>query len=674
VHLTLRRVALILSVLLGGSLLAQDQQRPVFRGGVDLVTVDVIVLDKAGKPVTNLTAVDFTIVAGKRPRRVASAEFVPVKAAPAARRASGPGADAGVPAPTTNTIPLTGRTFFFAVDVEEIRAGEGRVAFRHISAYLDKLGPDDRVGLVSLPYFTPRVDLTTNRRVIKDTFGLIAGSSTRYRENDMLPGEAEGIYQGDPEALRAYFERRRLSFMTPSHQGTCGEPSNNPPNPNVPPTMPPECTRIADRTLDIYRRHTRQVLDSLGTLATAMAPIPGPKAIVLVSEGLLTDVQTHDDVVKFARACERAHVTLYSIHLDFPLIEGSAPGQSASSRLLDDHVGFDGMAEAAVAARGMAIRAIATPDAALQQIDTELSGYYLLSFASDSNDRDGQRERIEVTVNRPGFDVRARSEFTPGGPAGPAPKPSSALKDPKDLKAAMGELLKWPVPVSDIGLDVDAYATLGADSAEPGRALLAAEIADGGRPIRAVGYEIADDTAKVVADTFDAPPVLKRIDGKRSIYLVAVPLNAGRYRLKLGVLGEDGRRGSLEHAFEMPAWPATGLRISDLMLGDDAAGGFRPVAHVPSSAARLSVLLELRANSPDAFQGRNVELRLARAEGGEPLATQAVPLTETADPKRRLAAAALNVSRLPAGEYLVTIDVRGAEGESVRRERKFRKE
>ena len=48
------------------------------------------------------------------------------------------------PAASTNTNPLSGRTFIFAVDVEEIRAGEGRGAMKSISDYLTKLDSNDR--------------------------------------------------------------------------------------------------------------------------------------------------------------------------------------------------------------------------------------------------------------------------------------------------------------------------------------------------------------------------------------------------------------------------------------------------------------------------------------------------------------------------------------------------
>jgi VWFA-related protein len=52
---------------------SQEPQRPVFRGGVELVQVDVVVLDsKTGWPVRGLKPADFTILDQKRPQKVAT--------------------------------------------------------------------------------------------------------------------------------------------------------------------------------------------------------------------------------------------------------------------------------------------------------------------------------------------------------------------------------------------------------------------------------------------------------------------------------------------------------------------------------------------------------------------------------------------------------------------------
>jgi VWFA-related protein len=368
----------LLSVAAGGASQSSQQAPVTFRAGVDLVVVDVVVVDKNGAAVTDLTAADFNVTAGKRPRRIVSSEFVAAKRA--GTRAA-PELPVDLPAPTNNrpSSTATGRSILFVVDVDEIRAGEGRSAMRVIAEYVNGLDAIDRVGLVALPYGTPRVDLTTNRQLIRDATGLIVGASRRMNEGEMTPGEAASIALGDTGAVLAFWERTAGLTSPSTISGITGQCQGPPTRPiEQPQVAPPDCKEKAQRTLDVYRRHSSNMLDSMRALATAMAPLAGQKAIILVSEGIYNDIHLRDDLRKFASAAEQARVALYALHLDAPLMEASAGGPTAASRLLDDRLGMDGMAEMAHAARGGAA-CHPTATAALKRIDG-LSGYYLIAF------------------------------------------------------------------------------------------------------------------------------------------------------------------------------------------------------------------------------------------------------------------------------------------------------
>ena len=54
------------------------QDAPRFRGGVDLITVDVAAVDSKGKPVDDLGPRDFTVKVDGKPRAVVSADFMKV--------------------------------------------------------------------------------------------------------------------------------------------------------------------------------------------------------------------------------------------------------------------------------------------------------------------------------------------------------------------------------------------------------------------------------------------------------------------------------------------------------------------------------------------------------------------------------------------------------------------
>ena len=58
------------------ALLAQSDQAPVFRSGVEVMEVDVTVVDAKGMPVRDLRAPEFTVTIDGQPRRVISAEFI----------------------------------------------------------------------------------------------------------------------------------------------------------------------------------------------------------------------------------------------------------------------------------------------------------------------------------------------------------------------------------------------------------------------------------------------------------------------------------------------------------------------------------------------------------------------------------------------------------------------
>ena len=112
--------------------------------------------------------------------------------------------------------------------------GKGASRSRTFANTLDRLSPDDRVGLVSLPYGTPRVDVTTDRKAIADALGSIAGSTAR-RDVDMTPGEATSIAARDtrvrPRARGTRRRSRRPWCPTGAPVRAVGENRTGPPRP-----------------------------------------------------------------------------------------------------------------------------------------------------------------------------------------------------------------------------------------------------------------------------------------------------------------------------------------------------------------------------------------------------------------------------------------------------------
>ena len=180
-------------------------------------------LDRTGAPVGTLSAKDFSVVAGKKPRRVIGAEFVRARGLPRSATAT------GAPAASSNLRSAPGgRTLIFVVDQSSILTGSGRLPMTTLGAYLDRLSPEDRAGLVTLPSGTPHVDPTTNRQGIKDAVGRMIGASARLSDREMTFGEAVGIAGGDRRALAAYWARLANQGMAMPGDRSC-EPIGNAP-------------------------------------------------------------------------------------------------------------------------------------------------------------------------------------------------------------------------------------------------------------------------------------------------------------------------------------------------------------------------------------------------------------------------------------------------------------
>src|SRR5262245_34331265 len=94
---------------------APQQPAPVFRAGVDLLTLDVTALDDDGRQVRDLEAGEFVVEVNGRERRVASVEYVP--AAAPRRAGAAPPAAARDRFYSTNALPESrGRQVLMLVD------------------------------------------------------------------------------------------------------------------------------------------------------------------------------------------------------------------------------------------------------------------------------------------------------------------------------------------------------------------------------------------------------------------------------------------------------------------------------------------------------------------------------------------------------------------------------
>lgn len=372
---------------------AQTQQlpRPTFETGVDVVLVDVHVVDRNGRPIRDLRPEEFEVQISGRNRRVQSVQFVSYDAA----LPTAPAADPGVPvAPAVRPR----RMFILAVDEHSLHISNALAAVNAAERFIDKLQPDDLVGLYAYPTGKAQHDLTTDhaavRRAVRAVTGLFQQPAGRF---NLSPSEIIDIASGDTETARRVVRREcgsgGCSFNDVRHE--------------------------AISLVGFMEMAVSQSVGGLRGLVRGLGEIPGRKTLVLVSGGLVTTdrgtgrANAGSEITALGREAALANLSVFALHLDWSFQETvSSKGGLRLSYFRDSGMAATGLEMIAGTAGGTVVRVQGqSPDVAFDRVLRETSAHYLIGVEGSDADRDGRPHAIRVKVKRRGAQVRSRTEL-----------------------------------------------------------------------------------------------------------------------------------------------------------------------------------------------------------------------------------------------------------------------
>ena len=246
-------------ILLAGvlvSALGQDPPRFTEKVDVSRILLDVRVIDPRGRPLPGLTPADFEVRIGGKPARIESVQHVTGE--PVAGAVAAPG--------TPLQQAAHGRlvVFLFQKSLHRSRIPGLMLMLRELGRSLDTFSPHDQVAVLR---FDSRLhlllDFTGDRTLVRRAF-----------EHDVLFGEAPGPGERRVPSLRPALDRERVS---PSY------------------SMEQSLLRVAE----------------------ALAPLPGPKSLVVVGHGFgrlssfgITLEPAYDDA---REALQRARATVFCL-------------------------------------------------------------------------------------------------------------------------------------------------------------------------------------------------------------------------------------------------------------------------------------------------------------------------------------------------------------------------
>ncbi len=466
------------AVLLAGCCMAaghpgatmEGRAQPTFRSGVELVTIDVVAIDRSGRPVHNLKAADFELFEDGRSQPIRTFEFIDASMVPT---------EAILPPGIVSNDIEPGGIFALVFDEMGVYVNDVQNMRRAAQRFVERaLLPHDHVAVVR------------------------AGADSAFT---LTSDRAQAI-----EAATAASGRRDRGLRLEQPGGDAG---------------------VGDSPTEFDSRSAgsagRQSFAVLASVVEKLRPIPARrKAIIwfsrggelppnfeqIIMEGLNVPLGRDDAALgRLINAAREANVAIYTVDprgLAAPSTSGAqAPGASDLEELAT-------LRDLASATGGRAIVNNNDLDGTLRQVTVENRAYYLIGYepaAADAS-RKPKSRTIRVTTRSPGVELLHRSVYMPGGNAG----------------AAVTDLLASPLPIRDLPI-VLAPAAVAVDRKKRG-VLVPFEIGRDLRDDTTVEYSAValDPAGKVVARASGSG----RARNGRVVGDVALAVEAKLYQLR----------------------------------------------------------------------------------------------------------------------------------------------
>jgi len=404
-------------------------QSPTFPAQIEQVTVDVVVTDKKGVPVTTLNQSDFKVFDEGKPQEIISFERIVLPDQPAETAPPPP----RVASNTSEDIRAV-RTFVIVFDDIHLAPFQAHRAKGAIAEFLKSgVREGDRVTLIATgggAWWSTRMEVGRGElmTLLKRLDGRNIPDMSPERMSDYEAMRIH-VYHDTQVAERVarrfetYGVTQRMSQDSGSRGGGGLGIENDP--------------MVSARASDVYFQSltkNRITLEAMERALNAFVGTKGRKSMILVSEGFIYDPNM-DEFKRIQIASRRANVAVYFLDTrglgglsEYASAQFGPPiaDQDAGAGFMEHLEASEGAESIAADTGGFSVKNTNDLNKGIKRIADETRSYYLIGYNPNNIALDGRFHKIEVKVAGKAIDIRARKGYY-----APLPDGSRSVLDQK---------------------------------------------------------------------------------------------------------------------------------------------------------------------------------------------------------------------------------------------------
>jgi len=421
---------------------AQRQDEPKIRIGTTEVTLDVVVRDKKGRPVKDLTASEFEIYEDGVRQQVESFRLAvrePETKADVNRGKDTPASPAAAGAAASRD--KTANPGVIALVFDRLSPDARSMARKAANAYSEEgLMANDFTGVFAIDMSLLTLQqYTDNPQLVKQAIeqATSRAPSTFASNNEQTRGLADRQMSLERQATTA---QGATSVSGPGDSSGASAAAQEIGRANIEMAFVQMQMRMLETFETLERNHQgHATANSLLALVNSMRNLPGRKTVIFFSEGLSLPPAVVEQFRSVINAANRANVSVYTVdaaglRIDSPNLETTRELNALAQRRMnevhrtqepsgpltkslernEDLLRLNphsGLGELADQTGGFLIRDTNDLSAGLRRIDEDMRAHYVMTYMPKNQEYDGRFRQISVKLSRPNLDVQTRKGY-----------------------------------------------------------------------------------------------------------------------------------------------------------------------------------------------------------------------------------------------------------------------